>query len=111
MQKFVVILFLLLSTPVQAVWYENQRIDWWVVVFSQMRCAQASEFNVMFRPAQLVNIIGCEYEGEYSVFEHVASIGCEHVEGLNTGFIFTTDKEYCERYLIHLFDAMQQDNL
>lgn len=108
MKKPVILFLAWFSFSTQAAWYENQRIDWWVVVFSQMRCAPASEFDVMLRPAPLVNQLGCEYEGQYSVVEHVASIGCENIKGLGTGFIFTTDQEYCEQYLYHLFDVLQQ---
>lgn len=108
MKRLVSIIFIFFALPIQAAWYENQRITWWIVVYSQMRCAPATEFDDLLRPDPLVNHIGCEYEAEYSEPEHIASIGCENVEGLDTGFVFAIDQEYCEIYLNRLHKAMSE---
>lgn len=108
MKRLLVVLLALLFTPVQAGWYENNRIDWWVVVFSQMRCAPADDFHAMLKPAPLVNVMGCEYEAEFSVLDQVASIGCDSVEVINARFIFTIDEEYCEQYLFHFNEVLQK---
>lgn len=101
-------IFLLFSVSTQAAWYEDEHTNWWIVVYSQMRCAPASDFDAMLKPAPLVNVIGCQYESQNSEPDQIASIGCEEVEGLDTGFIFAVDQEYCERYLYHLNKVMQE---
>jgi hypothetical protein len=96
--KYMVLVFMLfLPFSASAEWYEDESIDWWIVVYSKMQCAKARDVGSLYRPVSLMRTKQCVYEPENSTDGATLSLGCEKT--LNTGFMFATTQDYCEEVL------------
>ena len=100
-----IVLSLFLPLSASAAWYEDKSIDWWMVVFSGMKCEKAKDVNSEYQPVTLINNKQCTYEPDNSTEGATASIGCEKT--MSTGFIFATSKEACETAVKKIQDSLK----
>lgn len=94
---------LFLSSTSQAEWYQQENINWWMIVFARLSCEQANQAAPGFTPMNLIEKKQCEYIADDSSENDIAIIGCQEVD-----VIFTTTKESCENYLSALKETMEK---
>ena len=95
-------LMLYIPTSVYAEWFNNDEINWWLVVFQRQSCEMARDLGADLTPTNLINHKKCEYIYEDSIEDELAILSCKEVD-----VIFTTEKNVCEEYLSRLIEVME----
>ena len=107
--RLLIILTLFFSMPASATWYENQNIDWWMVVYSKMQCVNLADIDINYHPVALIHRANCLYRKNNSIPNQVISISCE--ETLDAGFVFAISKAHCDAYVAYIQAGLKKSSL
>ena len=90
------------SVQSYAQWYQQENINWWILVYAKLSCEEAKKIDAIITPTTFIEKKQCEYVESDSTEGEIAILSCENVD-----MVFTTTKESCEKYLAVMKEILE----